>query len=111
MEGLCCEGIDAVAQACDLLADLERHVIGCSHREDVGKASIVYHVVAALSATLSDGPAIPSLSIVELGIDDERGQVGALGSAVQDGSLEQLLCKGNFCCEFLGIELAVLHNI
>ena len=75
MEGLCCESIDAVAQACDLLADLERHVIGSSHREDVGEATIVYHVVAALSATFGNGPSQPSLGIVELRIDDERCEV------------------------------------
>ena len=111
MEGLCRERIDAVAQSCYLLADLECQVVSGCDREDVGESTIVNHVITAFCATLGNGPAVPSLCIVELGIDDERGKVGTLSSAVQDGCLQQLLCKGNLSIELLSIELAVFHYI
>ena len=37
--------------------------------------------------------------------------VGAFGSAVQNGCLQQLLCKGYFGCKLLSIQFAVLHDI
>ena len=111
MESLCRERIDAVAQTGYLLADFKCQVVSSCDREDVGEATIVNQVITAFCATLGNGPAVPSLCIVELGIDDERGKVGAFGSAVQDGCLQQLLCKSNLSIELLCIELAVFHYV
>ena len=111
IEGLCRQCIDAIAQAREFLTDLKLHIVSSSYGEDVGEATIMHHVEAALCATLGDGPALPCFSIVELGIDDERGEVGAFGSAAQDGCSQELLGKAGLCCELLGIKQALIHNI
>ena len=111
MESLSRQGIDAIVESGNLLVHLEGHVVGSSHRNDVGKATIMHHVVATLGAALGDGPAIPCHGIVELRIDDEGSHVGTLGSTVHDGSLQQLLGKGSLGNKLSGIEQAILLYI
>ena len=111
VEGLCRKSIDAISQASNLLADLELHVVGSSDGEDIGEASVMYHVVATLGATFSNSPTIPCSSVIELRINDERCEVGTFGSTVQYSCLQQLLGEGNLCSELLGIQQTIAHNI